>query len=1106
MSVEERLKLLSTSAFCGVASIALLTAMPAYAQDADDVDEIEEIAEEEDAGEDEDRVIVTGSRIKRDTFNSIAPVQVISGEVSRELGVVDAAAILQDSTASTGQQIDQTFNGFVLDNGPGASTVSLRALGADRTLVLLNGRRVAPAGVEGAPSAPDLNLIPGLLTERIELLLDGASSVYGSDAVAGVANVILRRDFDGLEIEAFRTQPEQEGGEETVIAASWGFNNDRGFAGFGFEYSQIAGIRINERDYTNGCDQDLEITDTGEIRSTIVSDQFNFGMEPYECNRSGLVGRAFIGDLPLGSVYFTPGTTNTGIPNFSETNNPFGGGLDSDGDGINDLNFSDYSINATGIEGFSDLLSPLEQFSATSYGEFNVGGPSNATVFYEAIYAFRRGESNGGPAQLFPDVPGDNPFNPCNPNGLNGINCVEAYNDVFLGNDIIWAPFGLTGAQVQGILGEDPALGANGLGIEPIVSVRGDRNIVEFDVQQFRSVFGVKGELPWLESQHFGNFEYELSGSYTRSTGQSIRRGIREDRLVLSLETSTIDPSTGEVVCGLDIDGDGIPDPNAATEFGGANAPNCVPVNLFAPSLYDPLVGNFATQAERDYLFGRRTFTTGYEQTVILGYVTYDGPELQGGRIKGVLGAEFRRDEISSEPDDVAEDGLFFGFFSDGGADGEKDTREVYGELELPILAGKPFAEELTLSVAGRLTDDEFYDSAWTYSTKLGYRPVNWLLLRGTYGTSFRSPNLRENFLRGQSGFLTLADPCVVPTDALVQANLGDPYTYDPLSDGREQTTIDNCIAAGLDPFTLGANLTTGVSNANTSVEIRSGGSLDLDPETSDSYTVGLVFEQPWLDKVDFRLGVSYYSLEVTDSIAEPGAQFIINDCYNLQANLSSSFCSRIQRGVDQRINLVDAGFININSDTAKGVDFNIFASTELQIGDKYATISIDLQTNWALEQETILIGDNGNANIDDNVGEFGNPEFNGLYRLFVDYEDWRVTWSTRFIDAVSQDPEFVDPFSDAADTPGTGFIGNTCLPGDCVARDIGFADRYFTHTVSVRYSGDTWSAVVGVRNVFDQDPPLVNGNEVFSVANVPIGAGYDILGRTLTFNLSKRF
>ncbi|MGH7129000.1 MAG: TonB-dependent receptor plug domain-containing protein, partial [Planctomycetaceae bacterium] len=157
--------------------------MPAAAEESPDVD---------------DEVIVTGSRLRRDTYTSIAPLQVITGQVSREVGLIDATDILQESTASSGQQIDLTFTGFVLDNGPGATTIDLRGLGANRTLVLIDGKR-------GMPINPtmviDTNSIPRSAIARVEVITGGASAVYGADAVGGDVNFILKDDFEGASID-----------------------------------------------------------------------------------------------------------------------------------------------------------------------------------------------------------------------------------------------------------------------------------------------------------------------------------------------------------------------------------------------------------------------------------------------------------------------------------------------------------------------------------------------------------------------------------------------------------------------------------------------------------------------------------------------------------------------------------------------------------------------------------------------------------------------------------------------------------------------------------------------------------------------------------------
>ena len=119
----------------------------------------------------------------------------------------------------------------------------------------------------------------------------------------------------------------------------------------------------------------------------------------------------------------------------------------------------------------------------------------------------------------------------------------------------------------------------------------------------------------------------------------------------------------------------------------------------------------------------------------------------------GGVGVEYRVDEIKSIPDEVAEEGLLLWFyFADGGAVGEKYTREFFSEIEMPLLAGKPGAKEVTVNLSARYTDDEFYGGAWTGAAKMGWRPIDSLLIRTTWGTSYRAPNLRELFLRGSVG------------------------------------------------------------------------------------------------------------------------------------------------------------------------------------------------------------------------------------------------------------------------------------------------------------------------------------------------------------------
>ena len=289
------------------ASVCLLATPQVFAQD-DSVDDDEVV----------DEVTVTGSRLKRSTYTSISPLQIITSEVSREVGLIDPADILKNSTASAGQNLDLTFNGFVNPvNGPGGTTVNLRALGASRTLVLINGRRVAPSGVEGAPSAPDLSLIPQGLVQQYEILLDGASSVYGSDAVAGVTNVILRKDFEGLEFEVFNSTPDQSGGLSNTLSLTWGKNFDRGFFGIGVEYEDNEEVTLGQRDWTGPCSTDYEVDTSGQVRTQNQFYANVYGMRDDGCYVDNLNGRVSV--PASGSIYYTPGYTNGAWPDFSES-------------------------------------------------------------------------------------------------------------------------------------------------------------------------------------------------------------------------------------------------------------------------------------------------------------------------------------------------------------------------------------------------------------------------------------------------------------------------------------------------------------------------------------------------------------------------------------------------------------------------------------------------------------------------------------------------------------------------------------------------------------------------------------------------------------------
>ena len=170
----------------------------------------------------EGAIVVTGSRLHRDERTSPDPVSVIDPNVQNREGRLNTAEILQTSPLAQGStQITSALSsGFVINGGEGVENIDLRGLGPNRTLVLLNGRRAGPAGTRGGVGAFDLNVIPQDAIQSVEILKTGASSVYGSDAIAGVVNLITKKDLRGLQVAGSVTSRPMAGARNIASPAS----------------------------------------------------------------------------------------------------------------------------------------------------------------------------------------------------------------------------------------------------------------------------------------------------------------------------------------------------------------------------------------------------------------------------------------------------------------------------------------------------------------------------------------------------------------------------------------------------------------------------------------------------------------------------------------------------------------------------------------------------------------------------------------------------------------------------------------------------------------------------------------------------------------------
>ncbi len=661
-----------------------------------------------------DQVVVTGSRIARDTFNSVSPIQVITREETTVAGFNSTAGVLQ-STAVTGgsEQINNSYGGFVVNGGPGVNTLSLRGLGATRTLLLLNGRRVAPAGSRGAVGSADLNVLPNIMVERIEVLKDGASSIYGSDAVAGVVNIITRQKVDGVTTEFQQNVTEHGGGNETRASIMAGKTGDDWRISGSLELYRRTEMTLGQRDWASKCPVPLLgrkadgsygardyidpttgepkcwSLDAGGVTINTLGTAYRLGVAAP--GGFGYYGSFYADEFP--SMPFYPmDYFNRWRPNGSVTTG-FAGF-----EGV-DLN-SRTTFEPNMLR--ESLVSPTKNYTGFLQGGKDLHALGDAELYFE-ILAHRRNSSQNGYLQHTVDYPRGSPL-------------LGAYRF-------------LTGTAVGA-----PADGStNGL---PIVArafvgwgIYRNKQTVDFN----RSTVGLRGDLG------SSSWNYDLYVSHAKSDADYMTQNRLTDRIASALRV--VPDGAGGFICA-----------DAA-----ARAEGCVAAPVLTPAV---IAGNLP-ESYRNYIMQWTKGNTKYsESTVNLGV---NGPlfDMWHGTAYGAFGLEHRRAKIDDTPDINSINSNLYGFTSSTPTRGSDSVNEAYAELELPLIKGVRGAEELSVNLSARYTDYKSYGDDTTYKFGLLYTPVNWLSLRASHGTSFRAPALFEQHLGATSGFIQATnDPC----------------------------------------------------------------------------------------------------------------------------------------------------------------------------------------------------------------------------------------------------------------------------------------------------------------------------------------------------------
>ena len=1074
-------------------------------------------------------IIVSGTRLA-DEFTGVTPTQVIGQEEAARSGLLDSARVLRTQPQVSGPKSTLQYNGSLSaggqsdDGGVGTQTIALRGFLPSQTLVLVDGRRVVNAGVEGIPRAPDISLIPFSVVQEYQIVTDGASPVYGTDAIAGVINVQLRKDIDETTLYGTVSIPSRSGDPEYILSGVTGKSFDRGFVTVAAEYRNSPGLKYRDVDYFGlDCNAFYDRDSNGRVRENDVRSAQLPGTSLTPCLSNSLDQRtgSFSTTTGFRSYFYTPGTSNIGVTNFSTGAVPiqatrfdrariFGqDGLptgmlsaplalvpfDQDGDGA--LNFEqvfDENFNVVqeadsaffdpdgdGTVGFdlknedyvftrgasadqADFIAPLEQFSLFTYGEYDFDGLG--TAYFEASYNRRESDTQtvGQNINVFAGnyfVPVDNPFNPC---GLEQSLCYD---------------------YVEQGPGENPNVLVN-QAVVPFVKIRGDGDRVRTSIDQYRAIVGLRGDAGLLngigDGDLFRNWKFDVSALYNRSEGQSQRRGILQDRLELSLSTTVRDPNSGQIVCGADEDFDGLPD----------DASSCVPVNLFTEAA---MLRGQLTAEEEQYLFADLDYNTQVELFVANAFLSGDAIRLPAGYMNWVIGGEFRVDSIDSLGNENARNQNFatFSRFVDPGAKGSREIFEAFGEVGIPVLDDSPLGKSLVVNLAGRVTDEEFTGTNGTYSVGGRYEPTDWLALRGTYGRSFRAPNAFELFrlpFSTEDTFIRFIDPCIVPFQATTPDG-----SYDPANDPRSNVILDQCSSDGLDPTSLGLG-----QFFFPTTDVASGGATDdLKPETSESLTAGFVFS---LDKANtgptsifqrtsLQLSATYYEIKLENQI-ELGSVFsIINGCYTEVTE--RLYCARIERNSDGFITDLTTGSVNSSRRETSGIDFNARLGRDFNVSNRPFTATLQLAGNYEFDVTT-----GSDANDLDLSGSYLYPKLKGNATFAIESGEWIGTWFTSYVGSGG-------PVQENSFQPGRT---PTCLVGEGVTCDpILNVDDYFLHNLTVAWRTPSLTIAAGINNVFDVEPPRISPSSVINDrSNTLLNGNYDPFGRTFTLQVRKTF
>ena len=1064
-----------------------------------------------------EEVVVTGSRIVRRDFESNSPIRTINAAQFEEQSGLNIESYLNqlpdynpaNSPVTTGKEINATPV-----NTLGIASVSMRGFGPNRNLVLIDGKRMVPTN---ALMVTDINAIPSALIERVETITGGASAVYGADAVSGVTNFILRKDFEGLEIDTQYGTTDAGGGEEARISGILGtdFIDGRGNITIGFEYyDRKEALEVDRSFFTDSWNDPTvggELFQQGFNGMTVAFNRPNDAtMDALFSDRPAGTGFRNLGAGFVARYRFNPDGTLFPIvgDNLSLSNGIIDGveyarqtvldGTTLDPNDTADVlkwNTQDAIVSAPQnrwsffTRSTFELSEGVELFANANFARSNSGTRLN----YGSTASF--GWEANVPFNAAVDSPIDPSLDYTDPAV---VTAVQANPGAYANPGFI--PSGAAGAGHPVV----PELAilllsrANPAGnwipeIFPKNSLENRASDNDNIVWQIET--GVNVDLPFRDWT--GEFYYshgEVDNSNVSTGFQSLERWRRLVNEPDYGRNAIVQANTSGASPGF-----------------GTNPVKCTSGFYETIFFSDTRPSEDCAKAIGAPLQNRLTSDQDIVEINLQGGLM----DLPAGELRAAFGYQWRKNHVTYTPDLLQSSRAFedqvIGVYPVGDMDASTSVDDYYVEALVPVLGDVGIVQGLDLELGARFSDYEDSDSQWTYKALANIEANDWLRLRGGFNRATRAPNVGEKYLGLQQVYLrgvrnNFGDPCGLRSNAPFGAGgalpdpilaPGEPETE--LASGQTaagaQSTLLICQAMMTDvgAGTYYANNAGGGGGGNANWVYQEG-NPDVEAETADSWSAGFVanspWENPWLENL--TLSFDWWKIDIEDAIqqytpdfanylcfgvttvsnaAEAAAQAATTDCQNVPRSPTTGGQQRqllrynnqatiktegIDIAANWRAELGDLGF---------GLPGGLALSMQMTYIDTYKTKEsledFDVEIEWAGSLGPSLTGTNPGAYD---------------YRLFTSLtyfkDDWSVGLRWRHLPSViTADQAKINALvaNNASASAGGGGVPLSYTPiSDTGIGAYDIFDMSFNWTINEKLT-----LRGGITNLFDTSPEI---------------------------------